>query len=244
MQQSPGRIFPNDAMYCCMRPLRLSLALILLCTPGWLSAQSRLPTGAVAHDPASGRVVYREQRSTQYSDNSMVQSDLVCLSPEGDVLARVNLDLAGEYAELEWTRPNSEHLQLTRAGGRWIARYKSDQRVNTQVTWPRLRVTDLIEDQLLAFLQHVVGALKQRPGSVTVVRAPQLKRQRYALAVAELDADRFEIRLQDQGWFSDNSQDMRITMDADGRLLRYQGPPRCPLVQPDGPLHVDVRYLY
>ena len=63
MQPCPGRVFPNDTLNRCMRPLRLSFLLALAWMPSVLSAQARLPTGAQALDPASGRVVYEERRS-------------------------------------------------------------------------------------------------------------------------------------------------------------------------------------
>lgn len=243
MQPCPGRVFPNDTLNSCMRPLRLSFLLALAWMPSVLSAQARLPTGAQALDPASGRVVYEERRSALYTDARMIQSDLVCLSDQGQVSGRINLDLSGEYAEMEWTDANGDHLHLSRSGSRWRARYQSEQR-RSEVRWPRLRAGDLIEDDLLAFLQSHVDDLKQQNlNKLVVVRAPDLRRQSFAVQVSMLDAQRLDIRLQDQGWFSDSQTDMRIIMRSDGRLLSYQGPPTCPL--PEGaPSRVDVQYLY
>ena len=243
MQQRPGRNFPIDTMYACMRTLRFSF-LVAALTPGLLAAQMRLPTGAVAVNPDSGQVVYREQRSAMYSDGRLVQSDVLCLSGQAQSRGRINLSLGGEYAELDWHGADGERVQLTRADDRWISRYTSDERVQTQVSWPRIRKHDLIEDQLLAYLQSNIDALKQQQiDSLVSVRAPDFRRHSFKISVTALDAQRLDVRLSDHGWFADPEGNMRFVVHTDGRLLSYQGPARCPMPDQQMP-RVDVRYLY
>ncbi len=232
-----------DTTFAGMRILRYFLIIAAL-SPGLLAAQMRLPTGAVAVDPDSGQTLYREQRSAMYSDGQLVQSDVLCLSSQGESRGRINLSLGGEYAELDWHGAEGEHLHLSRPDDRWISRYTSDKRVQTQVSWPRIRSGDLIEDQLLAYLQSNVDALKQQQlKSLVTVAAPDFRRHSFKVSVTSLDAQRLDIRLTDHGWFADASQDMRIVMDIQGRLLSYQGPARCPLPG-ESSQRVDVRYLY
>ncbi len=244
MPHRPGRIFANDTLNSGVGPLRVSLCVLLFALPGLLWAQARLPTAAVAVNPDSGQVVYRERRSSVYGDDEMKQSDVVCLSDQGEVQGRINLNLGGEYPELDWRVGDTEHLHLSRPDERWVARYTSYDRVQTQVSWPRLRRTDLIEDQLLDYLQTHVDALKsQTIDKLVIVRVPELRRQAYAVSVSMLNERRLDVRLRDEGWFAKDDRNMRFVLDTKGRILGYQGPARCPLAS-SVPQRVDVRYIH
>lgn len=197
------------------------------------SALAAAPMQALARDPSSGEILYRQSVLASADEHGLAQYAVVCETTEGRVFERSSLQLDsanGKALSLDW-QAGDEQLELYRSDKRWIARRQSAEE-RERASYPRLRSSDVIgwflAEQLRSRLEDIRNGEWQ---SLTHVQLPSLRRKTYRLVSHVYWRGESEIvlvKLSPKGWLSADEPAMSFEFSAtDHQLLRYRGPASC-----------------